>query len=417
MKIPGRAASHLTYCTNMHAGETWEQMFRGIRGFTLPIRDRVCPGQSFGVGLWLSDRASRELYDGRQLREFRAFCEDRGLYVFTLNGFPFGNFHSKVVKEDVYRPDWQDSARLHYTNRLADILSVLLPAGMEGSISTVPGSFKEFIGDDGDIRRMVENLALHALHLAGIRDKTGKLIHLGLEPEPLAFVETCDELIAFFHRHVFTHGARFLARRTGWTEHRAFDCLRMHLGMCYDTCHQAIQYEEPREIFDKVARAGIRISKLQVSSAMKLELVDDSPAGDGRETVLAQLDRFVEPTYLHQVVERRPGGIGIRRHRDLDRALASIRSEVALGARVAREWRVHFHLPLFLPRAGLIGTTRDHIEKVFDHLGDADTIRHLEIETYTWDVLPPAYKDMDLVEGVAREMEWVLGALLEHAYA
>jgi len=415
MKIPGRAASHLTYCTNMHAGETWEQMFRGIRGFTLPIRARVCPDESFGVGLWLSDRASRELYDGRQLREFRAFCEDRGLYVFTLNGFPFGNFHSRVVKEDVYRPDWRQAARLHYTNRLADILSALLPAGMEGSISTVPGSFKEFISDDGEIQRMVENLALHALHLARIRDTTGKLIHLGLEPEPLAFVETCDELIAFFHQHVFTHGLRFLAQQTGWAEQRALDCLRTHLGMCYDTCHQAIQYEEPWEIFHKLARAGIRISKLQVSSAMKLELADGLPTADGCETVLTQLDRFVEPTYLHQVVERRPGGI--RRHKDLDRALTAIRSELAQGVRAAREWRVHFHLPLFLPRAGLIGTTRDHIEEVFAHIEDGDSIQHLEIETYTWDVLPPTYKDMDLIEGVAREMEWVLGALVGHAYA
>ena len=415
MKIPGRAASHLTYCTNMHAGETWEQMFRGIRQFTLPIRDRICPGQRFGVGLWLSDRASRELYDGRRLREFRAFCEEHGLYVFTLNGFPFGNFHSRVVKEDVYRPDWREAARLHYTNRLADILSALLPPGMEGSISTVPASFKEFISGEADIRRMVENLALHALHLAGIRDMTGRLIQLGLEPEPLAFVETCDELIAFFHQHVFTHGVGFLARRTGWTEHRAFECLRMHLGMCYDTCHQAIQYEEPGEIFYKVARAGIRISKLQVSSAMKLELGDDPAAGDGWEAVLAQLERFVEPTYLHQVVERSTRGI--RRHRDLDRALASIRWEAARGARAAREWRVHFHLPLFLPRAGLIGTTRDHIEKVFERLGEADTIRHLEIETYTWDVLPPAYKDMHLVEGVTREIEWVLDALVGHVYA
>lgn len=415
MRIPGSVASHLTYCTNMHAGESWERMFRGIREYTLPIRDRVCPGERFGVGLWLSDRASRELLQGGQLAEFRAFCEDRGLYVFTLNGFPFGNFHGRVVKEDVYRPDWREAARLEYTNRLADILAALLPEEMEGSISTVPGSFKEFISETDEIRRMAENLALHALHLANIRESTGTLIHLGLEPEPLAFVETCDELIAFFHQHVFTSGLRVLMRETGWSEDRAFDCLRTHLGMCYDTCHQAIQYEEPYEIIQKLAGAGIRISKLQVSSAMKLELADGPAAVDAWEAVLTQLERFVEPTYLHQVVEQRAGRI--RRHRDLDRALATIRSELARGVRTAREWRVHFHLPLFLPRAGLIGTTRDHIEEVFAHMGEANTIRHLEIETYTWDVLPPVYKDMDLIEAVARELEWVLGALMGNVYA
>ena len=415
MRIPGSAASHLTYCTNMHAGESWERMFRGIREYTLPIRDRVCPGERFGVGLWLSDRASRELLQRGQPAEFRAFCEERGLYVFTLNGFPFGNFHGRVVKEDVYRPDWREPARLEYTNRLADILAALLPEGMEGSISTVPGSFKEFIGDTDEIRRMAENLALHALHLANIRERTGTLIHLGLEPEPLAFVETSDELIAFFRQHIFTSGMRFLRRETGWSEDRAFDCLRTHLGMCYDTCHLAIQYEEPREAFQKLARAGIRISKLQVSSAMQLELTDGLKGTDGWETLLSQLDRFVEPIYLHQVIERRHGGI--HRHKDLDRALAAVRSDLARNSRTPREWRVHFHLPLFLPRVGLIGTTRDYIEQVFAHLGDSSTIRHLEIETYTWDVLPPAYRDMGLVEGVAREMEWVLGALVGHIYA
>ncbi len=409
MRIPHSAACHLTYCTNMHPGETWEEVFRALREFTLPIRDRVCPGARFGVGLRLSDLASRQLHQAATLRDFRAFCEDRGLYVFTINGFPFGQFHGRAIKEEVYRPDWRDPLRLAYSDRLADILSVLLPAEMEGSISTVPCSFKEFITSPDDVRRIVENLVRHVVHLARIREATGKTIQLGLEPEPLCYLETTDELIAFFREHVHVHGLRSLRRQTGWPEAQALLCLQVHLGMCYDTCHQAIEYEEPPAILRRLSAAGIRISKLQISSAMKVELRPGSSGAAGAGGTLAQLERFVEPTYLHQVVEKSPGGI--RRYKDLDLALAAFRARPSWELQEAREWRVHFHIPLFLPRVDGIASTRDHIEGLFAHLRGPGEIPHLEIETYTWDVLPARYKNSGVVEAVAREFEWVLKEL------
>jgi sugar phosphate isomerase/epimerase len=397
----------------MHAGETWDQVLRGLREFTLPIRRRLCPGAGFGVGLWLSELASRELTEQERLREFRAFCAGEGLYVFTLNGFPFGRFHGRVVKEDVFRPDWRSPERLEYTNRLADILSHLLPAGLEGSISTVPCSFKGFIRSKDEIDRMVEHLALHVAHLARIREATGQVIHLGLEPEPMGFVETTDELIRFVRQHVFTRGLGHLVRHAGCPEDTALEWLRTHLGMCYDTCHQAIQYEEPQDVIRRLAAAGIRVSKVQVSSAMRVALPAGPGGDDGASEVLAQLERFVEPTYLHQVVERLPEGI--RRHKDLDLALAAFRAERAHRPSEAREWRVHFHLPVFLPEVGLIGSTRDHIQRLFADLKDPGAIQHLEIETYTWSILPASYKDSGLVEAVVREFDWVLAALAGQA--
>ncbi len=412
MRIPGNGDSHLTYCTNMHPGETWEQVRHGLQAYTLKIRERLCPGERFGVGLWLSDRASRELRHDVRMAEFRAFCEDHGLYVFTLNGSPFGGFHGRAVKEEVFRPDWRESARLEYTNRLADILNDLLPAGMQGSISTVPCSFKPFIRSEDEVRLMAENLARHAVHLARIRRRTGRLIRLGLEPEPLGFVETSDEAIAFFRRHLYTDGLRATMRHTGWSENEAFDCLRTHLGICYDTCHLALQYEEPWEVIERLAAAGIGISKLQISSAMKVRFGGPSSDVERVKSVFRQLERFVEPTYLHQVIERLPSGL--RRYKDLDSALEAARREATPGRDVEREWRIHFHLPLFLPRVDLIGSTRDHIEGLLAHLGGAGGIPHLEIETYTWSVLPAAYRDLGLVEGVVREFGWVLGSLAEH---
>jgi sugar phosphate isomerase/epimerase len=406
MRVPGKQALHLTYCTNMHPGETWDQVMEGLREYTIPLRQRVCPGAAFGVGLWLSDRASQELQLGGCLAEFRAFREQHGLYVFTLNGFPFGRFHGQAVKEEVYRPDWREASRLAYTNRLADILGSLVPPGMEGSISTLPCSFKAFITSADEIRLIVENLMRHVIHLARIRERTGKLLHLGLEPEPMGLVETCDELITFFEQHVFTHGLDFLRREAGWGEADARERVGQHLRMCYDTCHQAIQYERPADNLARLSAAGIRISKVQLSSAMQVEL---SGARESKEALLAQLDRFVEPTYLHQVVENRSGSI--RRYTDLDQALIAIRSELSRGMAADREWRVHFHVPIFLPRMGVIGTTRDHIHGLLERPGDAPPIPHWEIETYTWDVLPARYKRGDLVDAVAREFGWALDAL------
>ncbi|HTX55089.1 MAG TPA: metabolite traffic protein EboE [Candidatus Baltobacteraceae bacterium] len=404
MRVPGTAAAHLTYSTNMHPGETWAQVFDTLQKVTVPIRQRVSPDAPFGLGLWLSDRASLELVAPQRLNEFRAFCAHHGLYVFTINGFPFGGFHRQRVKEDVFRPDWGDPRRLAYTNRLADILAALVPPGMEGSISTVPCSFKAFIRSEDPTRRILGHLIDHVIHLARIRDDTGTVVHLGLEPEPLGLVENCDEVIQFFQQHVFGEGVRLLMRATGWNEPDALACVRRHLGICYDTCHQAVQYEEPADALARLSRAGIRVSKLQISSAVQAMLPET-----GTEATLAELERFVEPTYLHQVIESRSGAL--RRYPDLAVALAAARAELAAGHFTAREWRVHFHVPVFLPRVGRLATTRDHIERTFAALASLEPIQHLEIETYTWDVLPPSLQAANLVDAVVREFAWVLSAL------
>jgi hypothetical protein len=371
---------HLAYCTNIHRGEDWAQTFNSLKTDVLAVRDRVSTGKPYAIGLRLSDLASRELSEPSTLQAFQQWLAHENCYVFTINGFPFGDFHGTRVKEQVYVPDWTSEARLEFTCRLFDLIAILVPDGVEGSVSTLPGSFKEFITEESQEQAIRDNLWRCVEHIAALSDSTGKTLHLGLEPEPLCWIESSAEVVEFFE----------LMER----EHPHDPRLHRYLGVNYDTCHLAVEYEEPHEAIGRLVGAGIRISKLHLSAAMKMEPT---------RTVRTQLERFKEDVYLHQVIERMPGG-GLVRHRDLD---------VALGEQTdADEWRVHFHVPLHSPDGGWFASTRDHIEGVFDLIKAGPALcTHLEMETYTWEVLPGDLKNRDVVDQLVGEYDWTLTEL------
>ena len=370
----------MAYCTNIHRGEGWAQTFNSLKTDVLAVRDRVSTGKPYAIGLRLSDLASRELSEPSTLRAFQQWLADENCYVFTINGFPFGDFHGTRVKEQVYVPDWTSEARLEFTCRLFDLIAMLVPDGVEGSVSTSPGSFKEFITEESQEQAIRDNLWRCVEHIAALSDSTGKTLHLGLEPEPLCWIENTAEVITFFEQME--------------NEHPDDARLRRHLGVNYDTCHLAVEYEEPHEAIGRLVAAGVRISKLHLSAAMKME-----PTG----TVRAQLEKFKEDVYLHQVIERLPEG-GLARHRDLDVALAENND--------AKEWRVHFHVPLHSPDGDWFTSTRDHIEGVFDLIKvDPALCAHLEMETYTWEVLPGDLKNRDVVDQLVGEYDWTLAEL------
>ncbi len=377
---------HLAYCTNIHRGEDWEETFAGLCDYTLRVKAEVAGGEPYAIGLRLSQTAAAELLEtgGRRLDEFRRWLDKNNCYVFTINGFPFGRFHGGRVKEQVYRPDWTTDERLEYTKQLFEIVAELVPEGVAGSVSTLPGSFKEFITDDGaqgDV--IVDKLAACARHVADLCERTGKDLHVGLEPEPLGWFETSAETVAFFER--FRAGAG-----------RGFDRL---VGVNYDTCHLAVEFETAGDAIGALRDAGIRISKLHLSSALKL--VPDAAS-------LRHLAAYQEGVYLHQVVARSAGG-DLKRFRDLPDALAA--AEVDPPA-VGEEWRVHFHIPLHAPPAHGLGDTRDHLGGVLDLLaGDPGLCEHLEMETYTWEVLPEELHSGDVVEQLVREYRWTLNEL------
>ncbi len=383
MKLSG--GFNLAYCTNIHRGESWLETFSALQQYTLAVRDRVCPGKRYGIGLRLSDQASRELTDPKAQRQFHQWLDREACYVFTINGFPFGRFHGARVKEQVYAPDWTTRERVDYTKRLFDLLGEFLPPGMEGSVSTVPGSFKDFIQTEAQTAAMRANLWECVEYIEQLSVRSGKELHLGLEPEPLCFLETSVETAAFFDR--------MRADRPGDGR------LQRRLGINYDTCHLAVEFEEARAALTLLTHHGVRISKIHLSSALKVV-----PNQAGQKALAA----FADDIYFHQVIERHPDG-RLQRYRDLSLALEAIRKA---SRPEALEWRIHFHIPLHsAPTGGFAGTT-DQLLATLDFLqASPGACSHLEMETYTWEVMPASLKNRSVVDQLVAEYDWTLSQL------
>lgn len=360
----------ITYCTNIHPGESWEATFHHLRENIPVIRAAVSPEERFPVGLRLSNRATLEL-DERASREFLEWLEENRAFVPTLNGFPYGTFHGPALKEEVYLPDWRDMERMEYTNRLATLLDQWLPDNEAGSISTLPVAFTRHL-DREDHSLVRRHLRRSLEHLDRLRQGSGKKILLCLEPEPDCFLATTEDAADFIERLEYP------------------DSIGGLIGVCFDCCHEAVEFQEPLMSINRLAERGIAIGKVQVSSALRL--VDpDEPS----------LVPFSEPCYLHQTVIRNRGG-AVQRYRDLPDALRTH------PRKPGDEWRVHFHLPIFWDGDAGVGTTASFITELLPFLDDNML---LEIETYTWEVLPPGLKTATMAESIIREILWLKGEL------
>jgi len=380
---------HLAYCTNIHRGETWAETFGTLKNYALAVRRRVCPNAPYAIGLRLGNRAAQELSDHATLLAFQRWLAANQCYVFTINGFPYGQFHGTRVKERVYQPDWTSPERLAYTNLLFDLLAQLLPEGVEGSVSTLPCGFKARVTTQEEMALIRKNLWQCVEHIARVSEQTGRKLHLGLEPEPLCVLECSSEVIQFFDR----------LRAECDNDPR----LTEHLGVNYDTCHFAVEFEEPQDAVTSLQRHGIKLSKLHLSSALKAR-----PSAEVRQALAA----FQDDVYLHQVIVRRADGQRAI-YRDLPDALAGETS-----ASAADEWRMHFHIPLHSPPTKLFDNTTDHLLGVLDLLAtNPGLCSHLEMETYTWEVLPPELKNRDVVEQLVAEYEWTLDRMRERGLA
>jgi sugar phosphate isomerase/epimerase len=394
MRVGPGAGTHLTYCTNIHPGETWPEVRDAVAKHTVAVKRRISPNAPFGLGLRLSAGAATALAAPRELAEFRALLAEEGLYVFTINGFPFGDFHGTRVKEQVYRPDWSEPLRITYSNTLADVLAALLPSGVEGSISTVPVGFAPRFASATAKSEAVRGLLAHAMHLHRVRDQRGVTIGLALEPEPGCVLETTRDAVLYFESTLLRRETLAgHARSLGCSVTDAESSLRRHLGLCIDTCHAAVEFESATESLDEVERAELRVLKLQLTAGLRVD--------PGALDALASLRAFADDVYLHQVVARR--GEGYERRLDLPAAL----DELAPSLRPGEEWRVHFHVPLYLEALSPLGGTHGFVEAVLARQKRRPVSTHLEVETYTWSVLPERHRTADVDDGIARELRWV----------
>ena len=393
----------LTYCSNIHPGESWKEHFAQLQLHIPLIKKQINPGDRFGIGLRLSNIASIELKKENNLSAFIEWLKENDCYVFTMNGFPYGSFHHTIVKDQVHAPDWTTQDRIDYTIRLVEILSQLLPEGMEGGISTSPLSYRHWHSAeqmDTVFKKTTAHLLDVIIKLIEIKNDTGKIIHIDIEPEPDGLLESGIEFLNWYDDHLLPSGTSLLNKRFDWTDEISMKALKEHVQLCYDICHFAVGYEDHQQVAALLQQKNIRIGKIQISAALKAGM----PANvEERNTVIDAFKQFNETTYLHQVVALQKNG-ELKKYPDLPEAIQQADDPLTI------QWRSHFHVPLFVENYGLLQSTQPDIITVLNLHKQHSLTRQLEIETYTWDVLPDALK-LPITDSIIREMQWVISLL------
>lgn len=357
-------SNHLMYCLNIHPGESLDEVTSAIGQYAKAVKAAVCPSEPFALGLRLSRLTAGELLP--KVDAFRAFLADNGFYAVTINGFPYGPFHGRRVKEDVYLPDWTCPERTAYTLDLARILARLVPEGQIGTISTVPCHYGKQPKPEA-----MDNLLSMADELAGIEQETGRHIILALEPEPDCLLDSAASTLAFF--------AALFDRAPG---------SQRYIGVCLDCCHAAVVFESPQEWFRQFSAAGIAIPKIQVSASLKIDV-----ARHAKAQTPDSLKPFCDDTYLHQTRVFADGRL--LQFPDLPDAMAHAPDG---------QWRVHFHVPLNWG-APPVQSTADLVEPGFLREVLSAGRKHLEVETYSFAVVPGP--KAPLVDSIIAELEWL----------
>ena len=374
------------YCTNVHAGVTLAQTRANLQTHALAVRTLCSPDHPMGVGLWLSAETARDLLGGDELDSFRDWLAMEQLVPFTLNGFPYGDFHQPIVKQRVYEPTWWDAKRRDYTLNLITILDRILPTSLEGSISTLPIAWGNPSAEPEQLAAAADNLRSIAERLRQLEDETGRLIYVCIEPEPGCILDRSEDIVQFFDEHL-SDGADS-------------PTIRRYIRVCHDVCHADVMFESQQDIFRTFAEQGILVGKVQVSAAVHLLL--DELAGDQKDAAVEQLASFAEDRYLHQTVVQSRATNETTFYEDLPVAFQRFRQDPAEMDR----WHVHFHVPIYLERFGLLHTSQQAIRECLVAARQHSEVSHFEVETYAWSVLPDALQQETLASGIAEELTW-----------
>ncbi|MEY4525957.1 MAG: hypothetical protein RIR57_1327 [Bacteroidota bacterium] len=379
MKTP---YGHLSYCSNIHTGEIWTEHFAQLQAHVPAVKAQVSPDEKMGLGLRFANQASIDLQDSARISEFKNWLKEENLYVFTLNGFPYGGFHNTIVKDQVHAPDWTTTERRDYTIRLAHILAQLLEEN-EGGISTSPLSYRYWFKSEKEREDAMLKSTQHLLEVVEVLDqiakKTGKVIHIDIEPEPDGLLSNHTEFVHWYEEVLLPSGDASL--------------IRQHVQLCFDICHYGVSFDEPETSIAELKSKNIPVGKIQISSALRINLRNQE------EAKIDELKKYREPVYLHQVKALRKNGT-YEEFKDLDEAFEAYQPETY------DEWRVHFHVPLFLENYGLLGSTQKEIRETLAIQKENPFTNHLEIETYTWGVLPAAFQ-VPIADSISREIKTI----------
>jgi len=395
----GNGLGLLTYSTLVHPADNWEQLWTSLTTYLPQVKARVSPHQPFGVCIRLAAPSAQTLATNKSERDkLRAFLAKHDLFIYTANAFPYGAFKGTVVKEQVYEPDWRSEERTTYTKNVADVLADVSPDDVSPSIQSAPLGFKPRVTGPDVVDSFTDHVIRVCAHLVDVETRTGRVVTLALEPEPYCFLETTDETVEYFTKHIYSgKSAEKLAKLARMPISEAHVALRRHVGIVFDICHQAVEFEDIGACLQKLVDAGIPIFKLQEAAALHVPEVT--------QKIVDVLKNYSKTIYLTQTVEKKNGKL--TRFLNLEDAFAAWEKNPG-----PREWRTHFHVPVFLEDLGPFRTTRFAIEDALRFHKAKPLSRQLEIETYTWDVLPASMKSGDIVDYVQRELDWVKGQLV-----
>ena len=394
----GNGLGHLTYSTLVHPGDDWAQMWDSLVTYVPKVKERWAKNHRFGVSLRLSAASASTLAKSQAERDtLKKFLNDNNMYLYTVNAFPYGPFKGTIVKEQVYEPDWRSEERTTYTKNVADVLADVSPDDVSPSIQSAPLGFKPRVTGPDVVDSFTDHVIRVCAHLVDVETRTGRVVTLALEPEPYCFLETTDETVEYFTKHIYSgKSAEKLAKLARMPISEAHVALRRHVGIVFDICHQAVEFEDIGACLQKLVDAGIPIFKLQEAAALHVPEVT--------QKIVDVLKNYSKTIYLTQTVEKKDGKL--TRFLNLEDAFAAWEKNPG-----PREWRTHFHVPVFLEDLGPFRTTRFAIEDALRFHKAKPLSRQLEIETYTWDVLPDNLKTGDIVDYVCRELDWVKGQL------
>jgi hypothetical protein len=338
------------------------------------VRGEVAPDQGFAIG---QSSSSVEL--------------DEAAWLDALDKMRLGT----RVKEEVSLLDWRDEKRLRFTNASADHLAEILPEDIQGSVSTAPGTFKTNETSLETVGEMADRFIRQAAHLVELERNTGRSIRLAVEVEPACFLKTTAEAIAFFQDRLFSRAAvNHLIELTDLAPVESESAICKHHGLCLDLCHATVEFEESAAVYTPFRAAGLSVAKMQASSGPRLPTV-----GHNTRVLLKPFDDSV---YLRQVIENRNGGV--TRYPNLAQVYAAL--DAAPGPD-GREWRAHYHIPLFLDDISAFSSTQSFECEALALHRQEPTSQHLEVKTYTWVVLSERYRAASLAPAIARELQWV----------
>ena len=315
----GNGLGHLTYSTLVHPGDTWDDMWTSLTTYVPQVQKRVCPSAPFGVSLRLSNASASTLVKSKPERDkLKSFLADSNMYLYTVNAFPYGPFKNQIVKKEVYEPDWSTDARAVYTMQVADILAEMAAPHVQPSIQSPPLGFKPKVTGPEYVNAFTRHVISVIAHMVQLEKRTGRTVTLALEPEPACFLETTEEAVAYFKDHLYAaDSVRSLMTQTGLSKSQAETALRNHLGMVYDICHQAVEYEDIGKSLQALADAGIPVFKLQEAAALRVPVVT--------QEIVEAMRPFAETVYLTQTVEMRKGKM--TRYLNLEDAFAAVARE------------------------------------------------------------------------------------------